>query len=100
MTIERNDFLKALKRVMPGVETGNVILEGADTFIFADGIFIRIMIIFPFLNSFCNYKQGRRKYVALKAKDFYDLISRLKGENFKLIPKSTEWIIKSGKCTS
>lgn len=101
MTIERNDFLKALKRVMPGVETGNVILEGADTFIFDNGYIhsyndnISVSVPFPITN-----KAGETVSGALKAKDFYDLINRFSGESFKLIPKSSEWVIKSGNANA
>lgn len=97
MIIERNNFLKVLKQVMPGVETGNVILEGADTFIFENGYIhsyndnISVSILFPITD-----REGENISGAIKAKDFYELISRLSDDSFKLISKTNEWIIKSG----
>jgi len=96
MTIDRKEFLNVLKQAMPGVENGNVLLEGADTFIFDNGFVhtyndnISVSIPFPITN-----KAGDNISGALKAKEFYDLINRYKGETIKLIPKEGVWIIKS-----
>ena len=101
MNIDRKELLKVLKRALPGVETGNVILEGADTFIFNDG-FIHtyndnISVSVPFI--FTN-KAGENVSGALKAKDFFDLINRYDEDNLKFIPKEGVWIIKSENATA
>jgi len=101
MNIDRKELLKVLKLALPGVESGNVILEGADTFIFSDG-FIHtyndnISVSVPFI--FTN-KAGENVSGALKAKDFYDLINRYAEDNLKFIPKEGVWIIKSENATA
>ena len=101
MNIERKEFLQALKRALPGVEAGNVILEGADTFIFADGYIhsyndnISVSVPFPIVN-----KKGETVSGALKAKDFYDLINRLSGTTLNLFPKESAWVVKAGNSTA
>jgi len=101
MNLNRKELLKALKQAMPGVESGNVILEGADTFIFNDG-FIHtyndnISVSVPFYIKRLNKETEQNENVsgALKAKDFYDLINRYAENNLRLIPKEGVWIIKS-----
>jgi hypothetical protein len=96
MNINRNEFLTAMKQAMPGVESGNTILQGADTFIFHDGFIhtyndtISVSVHFPITN-----KAGENISAAIKAKDFYDLISRYEGDTISIIPKSDMWIVKS-----
>jgi hypothetical protein len=85
-----------MKQAMPGVESGNTILQGADTFIFHDGFIhtyndtISVSVRFPITN-----KAGENISAAIKAKDFYDLISRYEGDVISIIPKSDMWIVKS-----
>ena len=96
MQLQKYDFLSAMKKAMPGVESSNTILQGADTFIFHDGFIhtyndtISVSVHFPITN-----KSGENISAAIKAKDFYDLISRYEGDTISIIPKSDMWIIKS-----
>jgi hypothetical protein len=96
MQLNKNDFLSAMKKAMPGVESSNTILQGADTFIFHDGFIhtyndtISVSVHFPITN-----KAGENISAAIKAKDFYDLISRYEGDTISIILKSDMWIIKS-----
>jgi hypothetical protein len=96
MNLQRIEFLTAMKQAMPGVESGNTILQGADTFIFHDGFIhtyndtISVSVHFPITN-----KAGENISAAIKAKDFYDLISRYEGDTISIIPKSDIWIVKS-----
>jgi hypothetical protein len=96
MQLNRNEFLTAMKQAMPGVESGNTTLQGADTFIFHDGFIhtyndtISVSVHFPITN-----KAGENISAAIKAKDFYDLISRYEGDTISIIPKSDMWIVKS-----
>ncbi|MDD5650441.1 MAG: hypothetical protein PHF86_08515 [Candidatus Nanoarchaeia archaeon] len=92
MEINRNDLLNAMGKALPGVETGNTILEGADTFIFKDNYIHsyndNISITVPF--NLDNSLQG-----SIKARDFYDLINRFKSDTIKIIQKENKWIIKN-----
>jgi hypothetical protein len=96
MILQRSEFLTAMKQAMPGVESGNTILQGADTFIFHDGFIhtyndtISVSVHFPITN-----KAGENISAAIKAKDFYDLISRYEGDTISIVPKSDMWIVKS-----
>jgi hypothetical protein len=96
MNLNRQEFLSAMKKAMPGVESGNVILQGADAFIFHDGFIhtyndtISVSVHFPITN-----KAGENVSAAIKAKDFYNLISRYESDTILIIPKDDVWVIKS-----
>jgi len=96
MNIDRKEFVSSLKRAMPGIESGNSILEGADTFIFNNGFIhtyndtISVSVPFAITN-----KVGAPISGALKAKEFYDLVNRYSDDVLKLLPKDGVWIIKS-----
>jgi hypothetical protein len=98
MNINRSELLAVLKSVLPGTDSSVTILEGSDSIIFSDGNIysyndtISISIPFPFKDKDGNDISG-----AVKAKEFYDVISKLSSETIKLIPKSDSWIISSGK---
>jgi DNA polymerase III sliding clamp (beta) subunit (PCNA family) len=98
MNIIKSDLVSAMKEALPGVEAGNTILEGADTFIFKDGFIYsyndNISVAVPYNTSSSKdepiYLQG-----AVKAKEFFDLINRIKTDNIKIISKDNKWIIKN-----
>ena len=96
MNLNKHDFLSAMKKAMPGVEKNKSILQGADTFIFHDGFIhtyndtISVSVHFPITN-----KANENVSAAIKAKDFYDLISRYEGDSITIIPKNDMWIVKS-----
>lgn len=95
MNVSKKDLLVALQKALPGVEIGNTILEGADTFAFHNG-FIHsyndnISVSVPFSSEGKEELSG-----AVKAKDFYDLINRFSEDEIKIISKENLWILKSG----
>ena len=96
MQVNKSEFLSAMKKAMPGVESSNNILQGADTYIFHNGYIytyndaISVSVHFPITN-----KAGENISAAIKAKDFYDLISRYEGDSLTIIPKNDIWVIKS-----
>lgn len=91
MQIERKKLLDTLKVVLCGVEQGSSILEGADTFVFTeDGVFSyndSIAVSVPINTGLTG---------AVKSKEFFNLLQKLKGDEFKLIKKNDEFIISSG----
>lgn len=101
MIVERLKLVEALKNAMPGIETRNVILEGSDAFIFSDGFIhtyndiLSVSVPFPITN-----KAGDTVSGAIKAKEFYDLISKFKGDTLKIITKEKTWILKSENATA
>lgn len=91
MKINRKEMISHLLKVMPGVETGTSILEGADTFEFTeDGIFSYndiIAVSVPVQTGIVG---------AVKSKEFFNLLSKLKEDEFTLIQKKDTLIIKCG----
>lgn len=91
MKIKRTDLINHLKMVIPGVETGNSILDGADTFVFTeDGIFSyndSISVSIPM-------KTGIKG--AVKSKEFFSLLQKLKEEDITIIQKEDHLIVKCG----
>lgn len=92
MTIIRNELLSAMKQALPGVETGSSILEGADTFIFKEGYIHSYNDTISVSTPFGSELEG-----AIKAKEFFDLISRFKSDELKIINREGKWIIKDGE---
>lgn len=91
MKIKRTDFLGALSEVRPGLSEKGVI-EQTDHFIL-DGDYIRtyndeIAISFPFQTGFC---------LAVKADEFFKLISKINLEEFELNVKDGSLCISAGK---
>ena len=48
MTLERKVLLESLKLAMPGIESGNVVLQGSDSFVFPNPLRLRIWNLLPF----------------------------------------------------
>ena len=98
MVVKRADLLDVLKQCMPGVESGNITLEGADTFIFSGGniytyndtISVRVPITETGLIE--EPLEG-----AVKATEFFNIINKLQGEEIKTSSAEGKWILKSGK---
>lgn len=94
MILNRSKLLEALKRCLPGIDQVALLLEGADTFVFHDGkIFSyndNISVVSPFETP--EPLEG-----AVKAKEFYELISRFTGEEITLTPSENSWVLQSGR---
>lgn len=96
MEVSKELLMEALSQCLPGVEAGKSLLEGADTFIFDEtGIHSyndNITVSVPFVPE--TPITG-----AVKAKEFYALISKLKGDVVKIVPRDEDnvWVISSGK---
>lgn len=96
MVIQKNDLLNGLKMAMPGIESGVVVLQGADSFIFHNGrIFsyndsVSVSVPLPIA--------GFDIEGAVKANDFYRIVSKFSGDEINFI--STEkgtWVLECGK---
>ena len=87
MKIKRTDLLDHLRMVMPGVETGKSILEGADTFVFThDGIFSyndSISVSIP-IDTGING--------AVKSKEFFNLLSTIEHEHYLSLKDTEEYL--------
>jgi hypothetical protein len=84
---------------MPGVDTGNVVLQGADAFVFHDGkIFsyndsIAVSVPLDLVGMVEEPVEG-----AVHANEFFNVISKFSGEeiNFEITDNKT-WLLKCGK---
>lgn len=95
MTIDRKEMLVNLKKVMPGVETGNSILDGADTFLFTeDGIYSyndSIAVSIPVETGLNG---------AVKSKEFYNFLLKIKEDEIKVVQKKDNITLKCGNVTA
>jgi DNA polymerase III sliding clamp (beta) subunit (PCNA family) len=91
--MNRIDLVNALRMVMPGIGDKNVLLEGSSSFMF-DGDWVKtfndeISVSYPF-------KTGLKCLV--KAKEFYDVLSKMESEEIKLdLLKDGKLQLSSGK---
>ena len=94
MILSKKDLLEKLKKAMPGIEAGNVVLQGADSFVFENGCIYSyndsIAVMIPFKGS--EEMKG-----AVKAKEFYQTISKLPQDEITLAVNEKSWLIKCGK---
>lgn len=92
MEVKRKALQEALQKLLPGVDKGTTLLEGADTFIFNDNrIFSyndNISVSVPFPSELVG---------AVKAKEFYTLVSKMNDEDLKIaVTGENVWSIKAG----
>lgn len=92
MKLNRLKLINDLKRVLPGVESGNSILDGADTISFTE-------------NSILSYNDSIAVSVptstgiigSVKSKEFFNLLQKLKDDEITAVVKKNKLIIKCGK---
>ena len=98
MIVKRTELLTVLKQCLPGVESGNVSLEGADTFIFSDGnVFTyndTISVKVPILETGLIEEPLEG---AVRATEFFNIINKLQGEELKTSNVEGKWFLKCGK---
>lgn len=99
MTINRKQLLESLKFAMPGIESGNVTLQGADAFIFHNGNIFSyndsVSVCVP-INQSGLIDEGLEG--AVKAEEFFKIVSKFTSDEINLeISQNDSWILKSGK---
>ena len=99
MTIQKKDLLKKLSLCMSGIEKGNPILQGADSFIFyKDRIFAyndMISVSVPIENTemLAENLEG-----AVRAEEFFKIINKMPNEEILFeVSDNKTWILKSGR---
>lgn len=99
MTIQKKLLLDSLKAVMPGIETGNSVMQGADSFVFHDGKIFSyndsISVAVPISNAglLDETIEG-----AVKANEFFTTISKFPGDEISfVVTENGTWILKCGK---
>lgn len=99
MTIQKKLLVEALKQVMPGVESGNSVLQGADAFVFHDGRIFSyndsISVAVPISNAGLVEETIEG---AVKGSEFFATVSKFPGEEISFVVTDNDiWILKCGK---
>ena len=99
MVVERKVLLDALKLAMPGIESGSVMLQGSDSFVFHDGKLFTyndsIAVLVP-IESTGLIDQNVEGVV--KAKEFFNVISKFSSDEISFeVKDSKSWVLKCGK---
>ena len=100
MTIQKKTLLESLKNALPGVESGNVVIQGADTFAFHDGkIFsyndaISVTVPIDSEGLVTESIEG-----VVHADEFFKVISKFPGDEISLevSDDGKSWNLKCGK---
>lgn len=98
MTIQKKDLLKKLGLCMSGIEKGNPILQGADSFIFyKDRIFTyndMISVSVPIENTemLAENLEG-----AVRAEEFFKIINKMPNDEIIFEANDKTWVLKSGR---
>lgn len=94
MTVNRLKFLNDVSRALPGIATGAVSLEGADSLVFLNEH------IYSYNSAISvNVKESEQRNLKglVKAHDFYNCLSKLPGDEIDIEVTDETWEIKDGK---
>lgn len=80
MKIKKSELLKSLTKVLPGVETGNVSIDGADTIIFHDGHIYSYNSAISVDVAYADLKIE----AVVKGQEFYNCIGKLPDEEIDI----------------
>lgn len=99
MTLQRKTLLESLKMVMPGIESGNVVLQGSDSFIFHEGKLFTyndsIAVVVPLEQTGLVDEEIEG---AVHAKEFYNTISKFTNDEISFtITDKNRFLITCGK---
>lgn len=99
MIIQKKELLESLKMCMPGIESGNNTIQGADSFIFHNGkIFTyndNISVTVP-INQEGLLEEGIEG--AVKAEEFFKIVSKFPSDEIKFsVGENGTWLLKCGK---
>lgn len=99
MTISRKVLLDSLKKAMPGIENGNAVLQGSDSFVFHEGkIFTyndSIAVSIP-LEIDGLVDEGIEG--AVHADEFFKILSKFSADELNfVVTDDGSWLIKCGK---
>lgn len=94
MNIDRNKLTAILKKCLPGIETKDNLLQGADTFTFDKG----------FVHTYNDNisisvkldDQMKKLKGAIKAKELFNVLFKIKQKEIQIVLKEKSWIIKAG----
>jgi len=98
MNVKRAELLKALKHCLPGIESGTAVLEGADLFVFKGGFvhsyndLISVSVPVKADGLLEEEIDG-----AVRAEEFFSIISKFTGDLIAFEPDKDKWILKSGR---
>lgn len=99
MTLERKVLLENLKLAMPGIESGNVVLQGSDSFVFHNGkLFtyndlVAVLVPIDSIGLVDDDIEG-----AVHAKEFYNVVSKFTNDEITLSVKDDHtWELKCGR---
>ena len=94
MIVKKTVLLDALKKVMPGVDKGTGLIEGADTFVFLSGAVhtyndaISVSVPLPGAEDLKG---------SVKAKEFFALVNKLASEDIEIDVQEGKWSLKAGR---
>ena len=93
MVISKEKLLSAMKQALPGVDSGTTLIEGADCFVFQDGM---IYTFNDYISVCIPFATDEPLAGSVKAVDFYALINKFSDNEIKLATSEDSWLIKSG----
>ena len=94
ITVNRPALLAALNKALPGIDKGTTMIEGADTFVFDDGV-VRTYNDNISISVTATDLQGL--VGAVKASDFHKTISKLNGTEIEVEITPDNWKLKAGR---
>lgn len=98
MVVQRKTLMESLKLAMPGIETGNTTLPGADAFIFHNGKIYSyndvVSVAVPLEQAGLIEESIEG---AVHAEEFYKVVSKFSSEEIEFVIGDKAWVLKNGK---
>ncbi len=98
MVVQKKALMESLKMAMPGIETGNSTLSGADAFIFHSG---RIYSYNDLISVAVPIEQAglveESIEGAVHADEFFKVISKFPSDEIEFEVAEKKWVLKNGK---
>lgn len=94
MKINRPNLLSSINKVLPGIATGNVSIDGADTIVFYKG---HIYSYNSEISVDVKLVDGIDLEGIVKGQEFYNCLSKLPGDEIEIDVTEGKWKITDGK---
>lgn len=94
MKLNRVKLINDLNKVMPGISTGTVVLEGADTIVFSKG---HIYSYNSAISVDVKMSEEIELQGVVKGEDFYNCLTKLPNDEIELEVVDNTWHLKDGK---
>lgn len=94
MKLNKLKLISDIEKVLPGIASGNVVLENADTIVFQNN---HIYSYNSAISVDVAASEENNLEAVVKGEDFYNCLTKLPGDEIDIDPTESSWNIQNGK---